>query len=130
MKIEDDPFANLEKLRLQPEHYQASTTGAGKKWATVPLKVQKRRRHFVKVPWIWVERLGEARYIATYRLALHVLYRHWKANGKPFTLANGEIKMGSTSRWQKWRALAELEKLGLITVKKRGRKSPWITTVL
>jgi hypothetical protein len=120
MKIDDDPFADLEKLRLHPEQYQAYTTKAGEKWATVPLKIQRRRQHFVKVPWTWVERLQDARYVATYRLALHVLYQHWKANGKPFKLANGEIKMGGTSRWQKWRALAELERLGLITVKKGG----------
>jgi hypothetical protein len=128
MKIEDDPFADLEKLRLHPEHYRAST--AGEKWATVPLKVRRRRQHFVKVPWTWVERLADARYVATYRLALHVLYQHWRANGKPFKLANGDLKLGGTSRWQKWRALAELEKLGLITVKRGRRKSPWITTVL
>jgi hypothetical protein len=130
MKAEDDPFADLEKLRLRPEHYQAHTSRAGEKWAAIPLKVQRRRQHFVKVPWAWVERLAEARYVATYRLALYVLYRHWRANGKPFTLANGDLKMGNTSRWQKWRALAELEKLGLITVKKRRRKSPRIITVL
>jgi hypothetical protein len=129
MTIGDDPF-DLEKLRLRPENIRAYTDSAGEKWATVPLKVRRRRQHFVKVPWTWVERLAEARYVATYRLALYVLYRHWRDNGKPFALANGDLKMGSTSRWQKWRALAELEKLGLITVKRAGRKSPWITTVL
>ena len=80
----------------------------------MPLKIQKRRQHFVKVPWTWVERLAEARYVATYRLALHVLYRHWKANGKPFTLANGENKKweAPSGRTKVARVLAELEKLG------------------
>jgi hypothetical protein len=41
---------DLEKLRLPP----------GEKWAVVPLKIQKRQRHFVKVPWTWVERLKNA----------------------------------------------------------------------
>ena len=59
MKIEDDPFADLEKLRLRPEHYQTYTDGAGEKWATVPLKIQKRRQRFVIVPWNWVENSRE-----------------------------------------------------------------------
>ena len=29
MKVEDDPFADLEKLRLHPEHNRVSTGGAG-----------------------------------------------------------------------------------------------------
>ena len=37
--------------------------------AVVPGKVQRRRRHFIKVPWSWVDRLAGARHIATYRYA-------------------------------------------------------------
>ena len=51
--------------------------------AVVPRKIQKRRQHFVKVPWTWIERLATARYIATYRVALHMLYRHWKRAANP-----------------------------------------------
>ena len=80
---EDDPYADLKRHRWTPEMEAA----LGR--AVVPEKIRKRREHFVKVPWTWIERLVGARYIATYRVAHHVLYRHWKGRGEPFTLANG-----------------------------------------
>jgi hypothetical protein len=98
--------------------------------AVVPRKLQKRRGQFVKVPWVWIERLEKVRYIATYRVALHVLYQHWKGSGEPFTLANGMLRMSGVSRWQKWRALRELRELGLITVECRSRKSPRINVLV
>jgi len=32
-----------------------------------------------------------ARYIATYRVALHILMRNWEGGGQPFTLSNGAM---------------------------------------
>jgi hypothetical protein len=89
----------------------------------------KRRRHFVMVPWTWLEKLAAARYVATYRVAHHILYWHWKEHGEPFTLSNGIMAIEGVSRWQKWRALGELEKLGLITIERRRRKTPRITVL-
>jgi hypothetical protein len=93
----------------------------------VPRKIERRRRYFVMVPWMWIERLVDARHIATYRVALHVLYQDWKGGSKPFTLSNSAV-MG-VSRWQKWRALRELERLGLVTIERRKRKAPLITAI-
>jgi hypothetical protein len=90
-------------------------------------KTQKRQQQFVKVPCVWMERLEGARYVATYRVAWHVLFRNWQSNGKPFTLSNGAVK--GVSRWQKWRALQELERLGLVTVERRKRKTPLICCI-
>ena len=109
-----DPF-DLKRLALR------------ERLAVVPRKIQKQRRHFVKVPGIWAERLARARYIVSYRVALHLLYRHWKAGGRSFSLANGSLKTEGVARGTKWRALRELERLGLITVERRPRKSPVIT---
>jgi hypothetical protein len=100
------------------------------RWAVVPRKIQRRREHFVKVPGIWVERLAEARYIATYRVALHLLYLKWKQGGRTVSLANGLLHMDGVSRWAKWRALRELEQLGLINLECRPRKSPVITVIV
>ena len=119
MVDDPDPYADLKQHRLTPEMLA--------KLAVVPRKIQRRREHFVKVPWSWVERLAKARYTATYRVALHILYRRWKSSGKPFTLSNGMVAMEGVSRWQKWRALRELEQLGLITIERRKRKTPRIT---
>jgi hypothetical protein len=122
MVDDPDPYADLKQHRLDPEMLA--------KLAVVPRKIRKRREHFVKVPWTWVERLVKARYTATYRVALHVLYRHWKGSGKPFTLSNGMVAMEGVERRAKWRALRELEQLGLITIERRKRKSPRITAHL
>jgi hypothetical protein len=99
------------------------------RWAVVPRKIQKRREHFVKVPGIWVERLTEARYIATYRVALHLLYQHWKMGGQPILLANGILRMEGVTRGTKWRALRELEQFGLIVIDRRPRKSPLVMVI-
>jgi hypothetical protein len=106
---------DLEKLRLP----------LGEKWAVVPLKIRKRRQHFVKVPWTWVERLDGASG-KTYRVALCLLYQYWKNRGEPVKLANGMLGIDGVSRYSKWKALSDLEHRGLITVERRPRRSPII----
>jgi hypothetical protein len=119
---EDDPYADLKRHRLTPE--MVATL------AVVPRKLRKRREHFVQFPWFWVERLAKARYTVTYRVALHVLYRHWKGDSKSFTLSNGMVAMEGVARGTKWRALRELEQLKLIVIERRRRKSPRITAII
>jgi hypothetical protein len=114
-----DPF-NLENLRLPPGQLP-------EKSVTVPLRLQKRRKHFIKVPLTWHEQLMGHRQSATYKVAAQILYQHWKNNGGPFVLSTCTLK--GVSRMQKSRALAELEAFGLITVERRKRKSPLVTVV-
>jgi hypothetical protein len=118
---DDELYAELKRHRLTPEMMA--------KLAVVPGKLRKRRELFVKVPWTWIEQLAKARYLATYRVALHVLYRHWKSGGVPFTLSNGMVAMEGVGRRAKWRALVELERFGLIAVERRKRRSPRITVL-
>ena len=120
MNRDRDPF---EGLALTDEQVK-------ERLAVVPRKIQKRREHFVKVPGLWVERLVGARYIATYRVTLYLLYQHWKGGGGPIKLANGVLLMEGVTRAAKWRALRELEQLGLITIERRPRQSPLITITL
>jgi hypothetical protein len=120
--MDDDPYADLKQHRLTPERLA--------KLAVVPRKIQKRRQHFVQVPLAWAERLSKAHHIATYRVALHVLYRQWKGGGVPFTLSNTAMMAEGVTRWRKWDALRELEQLGLITVERRSRRSPRITVIV
>jgi hypothetical protein len=54
----------------------------------------------------------DARHAATYKVAAQILYQYWKNNGEAFTLGNSALN--GVSRWQKSRALAELEAFGLI----------------
>jgi hypothetical protein len=127
--IRGDPF-DPARLRLDP-----ATLGRPARLeevrAVVPRKIQKQQQqHFVRVPWVWVERLTKARSIATYRVALHILYWHWKGGGMPFTLANTAMAAEGVSRWGKWDGLQELERLGLITVERRRRRSPQVTVLV
>jgi hypothetical protein len=119
---EDDPF-DLERLTLSAEMVRQHR-------ATVPRKIQRRRHHFIRFPWTWADKLTKARHISTYRVALHLLYQHWKTGGGPIQLANGSLATEGVERRQKWRALRELEQLGLIAVKRRPRKSPQITVIV
>jgi hypothetical protein len=87
----------------------------------------RRKGEFVMVPLEWMHRLAGARYKATATLALHLLHRAFKERNHTVKVANGLLALKGVSRRQKWRALLELEGMGLIKVEHRGRKSPGIT---
>jgi len=89
-------------------------------------KTRKRRLHWVRLPMAWYERL-EGAPGQTYRVALYLLYLHWKGNGKPIKLANGMLKMDGVPPESRRRALRDLERRGVISVERRPRKSPIIT---
>src|SRR5262249_4206672 len=93
-------------------------------------KERKRHKQFVKMPWVWVERLVGARHASTHMVAYLVLHLHWKRNGQSFTLPNTEGQTIGISRWGKWTGLRELERLGLVRLVRRDRKSPVVTVVL
>lgn len=129
--IDNDPFNSLNALRIPDEQLQRFQARAQEQAAArEPSRTEKRRRHFIKVPMHWAEQLQKARYIATYRVAHHLLYQNWKTGGQPIQLANGVLAQAGISRRQKWRALAELEHLGLIRIERRTRKSPLIAVAV
>jgi hypothetical protein len=113
----NSPF-HPDKLRLD----------TGEVWVA-PKKIRKRRERFTQVPGVWKERLTKVRYISTYRVALHVLMRDFESRGEPFTLSNGALALENVSRWEKLRALSELEEVGLIAIERRKRKTPWVTVL-
>ena len=91
-----------------------------------PRKLAKRRTHFVRLPWVWVEALSGASG-QTWQLATHLLYLNWKGKGEPIKLENGMLEIDGISRWSKWRALPELERRGLVVIDRRRRRSPIVT---
>jgi len=116
----DDPF-DLEKFRLHPEDVKAY---AGK---TTASHGRRRQHQFTIIPHNWSDQLKTARYISTFKIAHHLLYQHWKAGGRPITLTNVALTGAGVSRRSKWHALNELERLKLIKVERRPRKSPLVT---
>jgi DNA-binding MarR family transcriptional regulator len=61
--------------------------------------------------------------------ALHLLFRVFKERRQTIKLANGVLEIYGVSRGQKWRALKELEALGLIRVEHCERKSRRVTVL-
>ena len=85
---------------------------------------QKRQKRFVKLPYLWIDRLAVAKRMATYRVAHHILRKNFERSGQSFPLPNGIVP--GVDRSAKHDALRELERLGLIRVERRPNKSPVI----
>jgi hypothetical protein len=84
----------------------------------------KWRREFVRVPWEWVERLQAAKRISSWRLAVLLLYEHWRIGGRDIAVSNILARDIGLSCRSKSRGLNELESLGLIEVRRRRRTAP------
>jgi len=112
--MEHGPF-DLDSLPVGP---------AGPRVQRKPSRAKKWRRQYVQFPWAWIERLQTAKRVSTYRLAFLLVYEHWRTGGRPIELSNIASKLEGLSRWSKWRALADLQELGLVRVERRRRKSP------
>jgi len=98
--------------------------------AELAVPVMRRRRradHFIKLPMVWADRLDSARFVATAKVAHHLLRQSFKDRRDTIRLANGFLATRGVTPGQKWRALKELEALGLISIENRLRKSPDIT---
>ena len=121
-----DPFADLNQLRLDPE-IAAVVNRPGPKQARARSKRQ--REQFVMVPWSWIKRLKDARRPASHMVGYLVLYEHWKTGGQPVPITTVALRPFGVSRWAKWRALKELERLGLIRVQRDTRRAPLVTVL-
>jgi hypothetical protein len=111
-----DPFDDVANFRLDPRLAHSQP---------VPAKIRKRREQFAMMPMWWVEKLGDPLATgATHQVACYLVHRYWKSHGKPFKLPNGMLNYDGISRQTKWRALADLERRGLISIERRRGKSP------
>jgi hypothetical protein len=121
MSHDDDPH-DPKALRIDPATFATPH---------VPTKIRKRKKDFAMVPMSWYEILKEPLPTGlTVMVALHLCYLCWKNGGKPFKLPNGMLEYDGISRQTKWRALAVLERRGLITIERRPKKSPIIRLLL
>jgi hypothetical protein len=77
-----DPF-DIEKLRIDPKDPNLKPKAAGR-----PKVGKKWQRKFVQVPWVWIDRIKAASRLTTYRLALLLLYEHWRTGGRSIKLTN------------------------------------------
>jgi hypothetical protein len=124
MSTDHDPFT-LDFLRPGPE-IQRLARSSGTRRGTP----RKWKRRFIKVPWVWMDKLRATNRVQTYQLAHLVLYEHWRMGGQDIVLSNVALGREGVSRWSKWRALGELEKLGLIQIERCHRKAPRIRVLI
>jgi hypothetical protein len=129
VKDRDDPFDDLDNLRLEPAIAAAAAAVVAAAAKQAPQR-RRSREPFTKFPHSWEARLLQAKRISSYRVALHVLYLHWRAGGRPIPLSNIALADKGVSRQSKWNALVELAHLGLIKIEKRRRKSPVIVVLV
>jgi len=113
--MQDEPW-HIKRLR---ELEAAAPKHKRKKW-------QKR---FVSVPLAWADQLKTCDSAATFKLALLLLYEHWHSSGSTIRLTNPlAAKWGILPDAKSW-SLAYLERMGLISVEKRSRKTPLVTVL-
>jgi hypothetical protein len=72
------------------------------------------------------ERLAKARSAASWKIVLRLLLLTQHSSGGVIQLDNDALKQIGVNRWAKYRALRELEELGLVEVRRSERKSPGI----
>src|SRR6266566_168317 len=80
---------------------------------------------FTMVPEIWLKRLQDTSH-ATFRLAIALLRLNYQHSYHAFRLTNPPLEDMGVATGSKWRGLRELEGRGLITVERRGFKSPTV----
>ena len=116
---EDDPF-DLDDFRLPPDMVRERAIG-------VPRQIKKRHQQFVKLPLAVVERIARHSRDKTFAVLCYLLHLEWKQGGGPIKVPNGFLAKLGIGRGAKSRALSKLARLGIISVERRGRKSPIVT---
>jgi hypothetical protein len=117
--MKGDPF-DVDDLRIEP----TDSAFVGKAGGSRKVKWQ---RKFVRMPWLWVDRLKGVNRGSTYRVALLLNYEYWRNGGRSITLSNAMLVGEGVTRRSKDRALRDLERLKLVKVQRRPRKSPLVT---
>jgi hypothetical protein len=110
---------DLDELKLLPEMVRDRAVG-------LPKSIKKRRQQFVQVPLAWVDILSRDSRDKTLVVLSHLLHLDWKQGGGQIKLPNGFLGMIGVGRGAKWRVLNKLESVGIISIERRGRKSPII----
>jgi hypothetical protein len=92
-----------------------------------PEKLKKKREAFVKVP---VQLAGNVALVTRERktfIWIWLLYLSWKSGSRTVSLSNNELRKWRISRDTKRRALAALERAGLLKVEWRPGRSVLVT---
>jgi DNA-binding transcriptional ArsR family regulator len=98
--------------------------------AAASVKHKNKKDTFAKVPLWWLEKAARATRSPQLFVAVWLLHLSWKnGGGLSFPFPNGKLAERGVDRQAKRRALASLEKAGLITVERSDGKTPKVTLV-
>jgi hypothetical protein len=111
---------DLDGLKLLPKMVRDRAVG-------IPKRIKKRRQQFVQLPLAWVDILSRDSRDKALVVLCHLLHLDWKQGGGPIKLPNGFLEMIGVGRGAKWRVLNKLESVGVLSIERRGRKSPIVT---
>jgi hypothetical protein len=120
MTDDDNDKFDLDDLKLRPEMVRERPVG-------MPQRIKKRHQSFVQVPLILVDKIVRKSRDKTFAVYCHLLHESWKQGGGPIKVPNGFLNKLGVGRGAKSRALKKLERLGIISVERRDRKSPTVT---
>jgi hypothetical protein len=93
-------------------------------------KSRNKKEGFALVPLDWAADVAKAMGAPGYMVFTLLAYLAWKAKSSTFILSNDRLKQYGVSREVKCRALARLERAGVIRVERRGRHAPIVTLLI
>jgi hypothetical protein len=124
MAADPDQF-DIDALQIDPSDPAYVPRGDASK-----TRKKKWERQYILFPWSWLDRLEAAGRGATWRLALFLVYEHWRNGGRTIKLTNIMAAEVGVSPGAKGRALDDLEQAGLIEVERRPDRSPLVTLLV
>jgi len=97
-----------------------------------PPKKPHRKRYFIKgpIPVAWLARAYRAGAGAGMVIGAALWFQSGMRLNRTVRLTNKEVERWGLSRQSKWKALAALEKAGLVKVDRRRSTSPMITILV
>ena len=114
--------AELQRLRDSKAEQYANV---GKPTSKKP----KSKEAFAKITASQFEKLMRIESSASVKIFIVLAYQSFKHWDKPFQLSTDNLAKNGFSRTTQWRALTQLEKVGLISVERRHRGPPIITVL-
>jgi hypothetical protein len=97
--------------------------------AAAPVKRRTRKDTFVQVPLGWFEATTRATRSPQAFVSVWLLHLAWRAKSPTFPVPNNQLGRCGVDRHAKYKALAKLERAGLITVDRRNGKTLIVTLV-
>jgi hypothetical protein len=98
--------------------------------ARVGVRTEGKEGPFAKMPLWWATEAAKATKTPATLICFRLVYLAWKGKGMTFPLPNAWLEERGVKRHTKSRVLRDLERAGLVTVERRGKKSPIVTMLL